>query len=1098
MNVDSNTSKRYKHLKDWIDATVQKLEKATDPCPPELANASTEMKTMNVGVGPNATSGATGPSGGPACPCLTDINLLRDLVYVMALARGNASPEVRKQIAAIPINSLLEAAAGNNTAKIYPNMKSTLIEIIKILRSAQTAVKNGEIPEVPQDVLKQIYRALAPPNATIPDTVDLDDVLALINDMQNALTAYQKELEEAKGATPSNEEDPELLALRGIRPALEEKIAGLEQELSKADEIYQEIQETVDALEARLRECNDEKAEHERVVQALQDEINRIYSEKSEEAAAENARDKELLDAKEVELAAARDALARTNEILVGMAAELEAAKAAAAEVEDLKAKLAACEDEKDTKQRQLDAAEEEVSRLTSELASLTNSSTTQKNQSSRARAALEAQLKKWKETVAELTADQATQSSQIAALGQQVKGQLSELEQLRARVAELSGEKKRANNATARAVRAEVAGLEMRNTIKNLQGKLGTAEAVIGEREAAMAVAKAELAAAHDALAAQRTQQNTNRAAAAADFEQQLAQEKAKLADCVAAGEAARTQHEADLKKLNDQLAEARSALDKLQALADNTAGKQVATAQQLESATATIKQLEAEIASKTTTGEQQQSSFEAERNSFKERIADLESQIEAERRNKAGIEQQLKGEIASLGERLRQLETDHAAEISRMQSEQSTKNRASAAKQEKNAANAAAAAKAELDSKAAEIAQLKQELATKTAELGIVAEKNAAIAEKNTLLASQKEEMGAKNAKISALEAEKSRLSAQVENLSLQLGAVQGSTSAQATQLANLQAKLQAATEQKRKNDEQLSALKASLNAAPKQANVDDLSGKLSTAESELAKVSSRLAEVEAAKGSIEQTSSAALNNLLAQLAVSEEQRAALEKAAKGDMSGITDIKKETCDFFFFLYDTINLQLRNIKALKLSDTLKEDIFKMYNLPESYATMDKQDLLNELSGVFQEFFIKFDTRTGVGGKGLAIDNSYPLLTEIFKNTKVVEGKGICSLTPLEQVKIRDELNRIGYQYQYGIEPVADSENKLVILSKLDPDICVDKTHKHDHLVPLTVLALRMIQLLHETFEGRYEQLKLRCQPVEASGADMPAIEGTA
>jgi hypothetical protein len=34
-----------------------------------------------------------------------------------------------------------------------------------------------------------------------------------------------------------------------------------------------------------------------------------------------------------------------------------------------------------------------------------------------------------------------------------------------------------------------------------------------------------------------------------------------------------------------------------------------------------------------------------------------------------------------------------------------------------------------------------------------------------------------------------------------------------------------------------------------------------------------------------------------------------------------------------------------------------------------------------------------------------------------------------------------------------------------------------------------------MIQLLHETFEGRYKELKMRCLPAEIASADMPDVE---
>jgi len=1093
MNVDSNVSKRYKHLKQWIDETAQKIGKAVDPCPPEKVNVATGMNKKNVGVGPNAPA-TTVSASGPACPCLTDINLLRDLVYVVALARGNASPEVRKQISKIPINSLLEAAAGNNSAKMYPNMKQTLIQILKILRTASTAVKNGDIAEIPQDVLMKIFLALKTPEMETPPKVELDDILSLINDMQNALTGYQKDLEEARSKLPEGE-DPELVALRGIRHTLEEKLVG-------AEATIQAIQDIVNDVSAQLDDCNDSKAEQEAHIHALEEEIQRLIHEKESERELQDADHQEILDAKEAELEKYKEAYQQLLAHIQGLNEEHTRLKQKADEADELRAQLAACTAEKEGLQEQLRAAEIKVGELEGELAELARSSMSNKNKGDKATKKLQEELEAAKAEVSRLKAEETEKASQLAGLAEQVRTQNTELDQLRARIAELSGEKERANREKGRANAAEAAGVAKNTEISSLREKLQLAQATLSEREAAMALSSAELSVAKAALEQQKQQGNSNAESAKADFEQQLAQEKAKLAECNSAAETARQAHEKELAELREQLAEAQSTLDKLKALVDDTEGKKVATQGQLDSALAKVEELKKEIASKTTTGAEQQASFEGERDGFKQRIAELEAELESERQRSAGSESELQQKIQDLGGRIRTLEDEHAAELQRLKEQQRSNKAASNAQQRAKNEEAAAASKAELESKQTEIDQLREQLAAAQAQAGLLADKNAAISSKNALITQQTGQLQQKNTQIATLEAKQGELSAEIAALQGKLGSLQGETNttktqraANAAEIESLKAKLANAERQKRNNDGTIASLRGNLNRAPKQENVDALTRNLSTAESEIKSLTAKLADVEAAKGSIEQTSTAALNNLLAELAVSEEQRAALEKAAKGDMSGLIDIKKETCDFFFFLYDTINLQLRNIKKLKLSETLKKDIFQMYNLPESYSAMNKQDLLNEISAAFQEFFIKFDTRTGCPSKGLALDMSYPLLTELFKNITVVEEKGICKLTPKEQVQIRDELNRIGYQYDYAIEPISDSANKLVIFCKSDPDICIDKSHKHDHLVPLTVLALRMIQLLHETFEGRYKELKMRCLPAEIASADMPDVE---
>ena len=1090
LDPSSNTSKRYKHLKDWIDATIVKLKSAKGACP------VVPTAKVNVAVGPNVSGGPKN-TGGPACPCLTDINLLRDLVYVMALARGNASPEVRKQIEAIPINSILEAAAGNNSSKMYPGMKATLIEIIKILRTASTAVKNGDVPEIPQDVLKTIYKALAPPETAVPDTVELDVVLGLINDIQNALDGYKHELAQAQGKEADCEEqDAELVYLRALKDDLEEKLANANDGLHRLNEIVEHAQAYVNDLSAQLEDCEGEKAKQATRIAALEAELARMAEEKTADETAAGDAHAAALAEKQKEIDALNIATDLLNRRISELQKELDAAKAVASEVEDLRAKLAACETEKGSLATELATAKARVSELEDELAELARSTMSSKNKSTQARTALEEQLKKWKETVAELTTKDTEQQAQIAALAQQVKGQLSELEQLRLRVAELQGEKDRANSEKARANAAEAASTGKNTEIAGLKTNLGNAKAALTEREAMAAVAAAELAAARAALEDQRQQRNTNVANAKAAFETQLAQEKAKLADCEAAAEAAKKKHETDLAELNAKLTEAQRVLAELQELADKTKGEQAATQQQLDTALAKVSDLEGQIKSMSSTGAEQQSSFEAERAGFRARIKELEAQLEADRQMAAGTEAELQKEASALKARISELQTQHAKEVQALKDEQATKNRAAKTAQNTKVAETEAAKQAELDSKEAEIRQLKDELAAKQAQLGIITEKNAAIAAKNALIIQQKGQIEEGNKALAEVLAKQGTLTATITELEAKLGALEGEkTSAtnqrskNAAEIQSLKAQLASALNQKRTNDTQLQKLRANLGAAPKQTNVDALTAQLSQAKDQLSQITAKLAEVEAAKGSEIATTSAALQNALAELAVSKEQQDALAKAAKGDMSGLQDIKKETCDFFFFLYDTINLQLRNIQKMNIPDALRADIFKMYNLADSYATINKQELLNELSLIFQEFFYKFNTLTGAGGKGLPLQSSYPLLSEIVKNTRLTDDKGACSLTPKEQFQIREQLQMIGYQYQFGIVPNAEGDKLSIIPKPASSDLCRDTKHEHDHYVPLTVLAIRMIQLLHETFEGRYKELKARCLPSNVAAA---------
>lgn len=57
---------------------------------------------------PSLPSIPTGPG-----PCLGDINLLRDLLFVVMLLQGAASPKVKEQLKKIPMNKILDIVRKN-------------------------------------------------------------------------------------------------------------------------------------------------------------------------------------------------------------------------------------------------------------------------------------------------------------------------------------------------------------------------------------------------------------------------------------------------------------------------------------------------------------------------------------------------------------------------------------------------------------------------------------------------------------------------------------------------------------------------------------------------------------------------------------------------------------------------------------------------------------------------------------------------------------------------------------------------------------------------------------------------------------------------
>jgi chromosome segregation ATPase len=108
--TSTNILRSKQHLL-WLEATIPKLKSTAllgNPCPPP--EEETEKKGWFSGFG---KSSGTGTGTGTGGPCITDMNMLRDLVYVIALLQGKIIPGVKEQLGNVSLEELLQLVRAN-------------------------------------------------------------------------------------------------------------------------------------------------------------------------------------------------------------------------------------------------------------------------------------------------------------------------------------------------------------------------------------------------------------------------------------------------------------------------------------------------------------------------------------------------------------------------------------------------------------------------------------------------------------------------------------------------------------------------------------------------------------------------------------------------------------------------------------------------------------------------------------------------------------------------------------------------------------------------------------------------------------------------
>lgn len=1011
LNSTSNTAKRNKHFQEWLMKTLTELNAFTTACPPEpVAGTAATAATVTPPVSTTVAS-ATGSS---SCPCLTDINLLRDLVYVLALVQGNASPELKKQIAAIPMNRILNITKASNTTTFLPQVREALIALLRILREAPA--------EGPGAVnVSSITSALG-----LNKGVGLEGVLKHLRELSAELDRHKqllKECQEAKAKVVSAEAEAETEAPEADEPegpsldALTAPLAAARAKVAEAEAAQEAVAAEIEALREALAKATAEASGSAAATTALQEQLNE----------------------KEAELAGLGATLATLRGDLEQAKARVAELTTAVGEVEALRAAAAASEAEKTALRAQVDELQQQLAAKSGKEAKALQEQL----------AGVQAELARVNKLVETQLLDLTKKEAELKALREQLAKLQKEKEASNTRATAAEEKAAAANAATADAAAA-------RREAAAKQAELDKSTAALGSKEAELAAAVAQVAALTKALEDSSTEAAASTEATAAAAAAKLAAKETELAASRANAAKAKEDAAAQLAKIQEELATAKAALTALQGAASSTEAEKADLERQVKEGKASVEALQKQLATAGTSGTAQAAAFDTERKGLEAEIGRLKAELakvngatEAARRECAGKVDTLTGQLATLTGQLASAEAEQKKAVE-------------AAKQSAAADAAAAAAQAttEHEAKVAELTKevdkVKKELATATAALAACDEKDRVIQAKNAEIATLKANSAAKNAKVKSL----TEASAEKN-----------------TEIAGLKGSL-------------AEALARAGTGEASTAELGKLKGQLAEAQTLSASLQASLAKLEAEKKSAAAKTQEGLQTALAQLAISKEHQAAMTKLLQGDKSALVDIQRETCNFFLYLYDLINMQIRDIDGLKIPGQYKKNIFDFYKVKAPLPDVDKQELLSEITSIFQEFFIAFQKHIGTTPKGFELQRKYPLLTSIVSKIDITDSQ-VCKTTG-EATKLRAELQRFGHLYAFGIEPEDEAQETFHIISGVKDPFC-DNTTKY---VPLGILAIRFIQLVHETFDSRYLELKARCAPLEntasTNGSSVP------
>ena len=1041
-------------------------------------------------------------SGTTGCPCLDDLNLLRDLVVLVVKLLGATSPQVQVQLDAIKLDEilgLLDAGKASNAAAKLREVVGTLGELEGIDETAPG--------EKVQEVLEFIWTRIAPgepvPTPLTKDVL-LDKFRDILTNLTTALDTSVMQMTTLKRQI--GEKDAEIRQLNAQMDALARQLADAEGGTATA--------EALAAAQTALATSQAEVAELTGQIRALKEAEVRKGKENAETASSHAA----ALAALQGQLAAAEEKQGDTQKQLDNIIANfdmhqekfastratLEAAEAAkvAAEIkfESLQANHAALENVLARIEEELEALKQEKAALEASIAA--------------GNATVQGQLRAKDAEIAAATAaaERARQEKDAAeiALGtvntllEEKDAEINALKQRATTAERTSAEKGEAAKATAAQLAeltAKLAAVEAE--LRALQDAKAEAEAAIATEREALTRRAAEMEGVIPGLQAKiAALQGTVEAAekTAAEKTKETARVTAELATTKAALEKANQEHTAEKAETERKAGELRAKLSELEGRLRATEAAADAAGQigsQQAAALASLQSekdaLNAELAALKSTGATQDQAIRdlsathaAKIKECEERLAQLQKDKAAEL---AAQEVRHKEELAGRNARIEQIEAELAtAKSTTTAAQEKADGNAAAAQRAANEKVAAAekAAEEKGATNAETIQRLSTELATEQEAKRKCEEKLAALEAELSELVNQSEMNRLAAAKAAEMQASAAANNAEKTQLKESLAAKNRTIQTQKNTIGSLIS----VAESQQKELEELKGASKTTSGATNSA----IRGQLNVLNSSIATLEKTLEKTIAINTTPSEETQERLTTLLSVILVDPELQDAakayftsgdedeLEKlAAKKSNSGI--LSAELCDFYTYLYGIVNLQYKKLPSRFGSDILSN--FK--NEPAKDPETTKR-LLKEIALLFQAFFIMGETSTIPADLTLSVD--VPVISNFLLGL---------SVQPLKEEVSRNAFAReivgLGFLGQLALVPKEGTEK--VVLTKTGTNFIAEFVEDNQrHILPLSVLAVKLIQLLHNDLNEKYKDIRTKCgtvaefkQEASASGA---------
>ena len=219
------------------------------------------------------------------CPCLEDINILRDLVVLIAMMQGIVNPQIKEQLSKIPLKNIITTVQKNNSSK-NSNTKQLIQKILQILQSIIIS-ETSTTDESTMKYLKEIYAVLEP--TKVLSNTETNETI-----VKNIITLIKSHISTI--ATLNDEKDKCNADITTLTQRLEEKTQEFE-ELSRRIDVLEKIKPSDDPanvklnlaeiikLQLEIHEANrkkDEAADKLKLAQdmlGLQEKIDKLLAE---------------------------------------------------------------------------------------------------------------------------------------------------------------------------------------------------------------------------------------------------------------------------------------------------------------------------------------------------------------------------------------------------------------------------------------------------------------------------------------------------------------------------------------------------------------------------------------------------------------------------------------------------------------------------------------------------------------------------------------------------------------------------------------------------------------------------------------------------